>query len=468
MENNFSSDFLESIILKGMLTNRDFLILITSVFEPEYFDDPYVRHTFEFSRDYVNQYSTLPPIEAVIDSSEHSEEVKIKIEEVEANDFDIGQSYEFLLDSANNYLKEKAMKLAIVDSLDDIEDPERRAIVRDRIENALIKDIRIDLGLQYFDELGLRLRRIFSANETRIPTYFDMFDELINGGFPPYTLSVLTAKIHGGKSNTMANFAARQVLHGHNVVVLTLEMSQDAFAQRFDGIYSLMDINKMYITGRDNRRKLMLKLRDVGRTENRGELFIKQYPTGAASVNDFKVYLRELVMRDKVPSIIYVDYINLMKAAYKTDTNLYSSIKRVAEELRALSFEFRCPIVSVSQLNREGFFTTFKEIDFNYIAESMGIPATSDFMALLGIDEESMTYESEIIYKILKSRIGGRVNEINKFFLDSRSLKMYDATEEDLWIADASESGDSRTPLDREARQAEREEQTENRGRRRR
>jgi hypothetical protein len=49
---------------------------------------------------------------------------------------------------------------------------------------------------------------------------------------------------------------------------------------------------------------------------------------------------------------------------------MYEAIKAISEELRALSFEFECPIVSVSQLNREGFYTTFAEIDFNHIAES--------------------------------------------------------------------------------------------------
>jgi len=80
----------------------------------------------------------------------------------------------------------------------------------------------------------------------------------------------------------------------------------------------------------------------------------------------------------------------------------------------------------------------------------MGIPATADFMAILGIDETQMVYESEILYKIVKSRIGGRVGMIDKFYLDKRSLKMYDATELDIWIEDATISGDERNPVNNE------------------
>jgi replicative DNA helicase len=159
--------------------------------------------------------------------------------------------------------------------------------------------------------MGIRLRKIFTATEQRIPTYFPAFDELINGGFPPLTFNVLTAKIHGGKSNTMANFAARQVLNGHNVVLLTLEMSEHAFAQRFDSILTGLDMNRMYLQGKIEV-ELVRRLNEI-KHDNLGQLFIKQYPTGAASILDFRMYLRELQIRDINIDIVYVDYINLMK-----------------------------------------------------------------------------------------------------------------------------------------------------------
>jgi len=441
-----NSDFLERIILKGMITDRDYLTLLSSVFEPEYFDDPSVRHAFSFCKDYVDEYHSIPDKDAIINSSENINELTDAIEEAEQAQFDIAESYPFLLEQTNDYLKEKALKQAIIDSVDEVEDPERRSSIQKRIEDALIKDIKIDLGLDYFGNMRERLRRIFSATEDRIPTYFPAFDEIINGGFPALTFSVFTAKIHGGKSNLMANFAARQVLHGHNVVLLTLEMSQDAFAQRFDSILTGLDMNRMYLST-DYRRRLARGLNEVKDGENLGKLFIKQYPTGAASILDFRMYLRELQIRDIKPDIVYVDYINLMRTAYKNKGSMYEDIKAISEELRALSFEFKCPIISVSQLNREGFYTTFAEIDFNHIAESMGIPATADFMAILGTDENEMIYESEVLYKITKSRIGGLVGTIDKFYLDKRSLKMYDASEMDEWIEDATISGDTRNQI---------------------
>lgn len=443
-----NSNYIEKIILKGMLNSKDFLVLVGSVFEEVFFDDPYIRHSFKFCKEYSEKYNSIPSKDSIINSSEKSKEIKEIIEQVEQIDFDVSKSYEFLLEQANDYLKEKAIKQAIIDSVDDVEIPEKRGIIQKRIENALIKDIKIDLGLNYFDELGARLKRIFTATDDRIPTYFPAFDEVINGGFPSLTLNAIAAKIHGCKSNFMANCASRQLLNGHNVVLLTLEMSEDAFAQRFDSIFTCLDINRMYLS-RKYRIKLQSALKKVKEQENRGKLFIKQYPTGTASILDFRMYLRELQLRDIRIDIVYVDYINLMKTAYKNKGSMYEDIKAICEELRALSFEFKCPFVSVSQINREGFYTSFSELSFNHMAESMGIGSTVDFLTILGTCEQQMVYESEILYKIVKSRIGGRIGEIGKFYLDKRSLKMYDESEIDLWTEDSTISGDSRNTVDK-------------------
>ena len=167
--------------------------------------------------------------------------------EMESTDYDSARNYDWLLENTNEYLKDRAIKRAIVDSVDIIDEGGNVNEIKSLVEEALCKDIKINLGLDYWNQLGERLQRIFTATDHRIPTYFPQLDEYLNGGFSPYTLSVFVARIHGFKSNTMANIISRQVLNGHNVGLCTLEMSEDMFAQRFDAIYSLLDINRIYI-----------------------------------------------------------------------------------------------------------------------------------------------------------------------------------------------------------------------------
>jgi len=441
---NLNPEFLELLMLKSMEIDKLYTITISNAFEKRYFENETIGKIYEFNKNYVSEYKKLPERVLVINSL-NDRDVESTFKEVDCIEFDVSKNYDVLIEQTNIYLKRQAIKKAILDSVDIIEKNEDNELIRQTIEKALTKDLKINLGLNYFEQLKERLVRIFNAvDNNRIPSYFQSLDEIINMGFPPFTLSVFVAKIHGGKSNLMANMAARQVLHGHNPVILTLEMSEDMFAQRFDSIYSLLDINKMYFG--DNKAKLTKRLSKLKSQKNKGQLIIKQFPTGVATIRDFRVFLRELTIRGVMPSIVYVDYINLMKPAILKDGGLYGAGKAISEELRALSFEFGIPFVSVSQLNREGTFVGFEELDFNYISESMGVPATADFMSMMGADEDSLIYESELHNKIVKNRLGGRVGDTWKCYYDTRTLKIYDELEMDLWIGDSEKTGDERTP----------------------
>ena len=83
---------------------------------------------------------------------------------------------------------------------------------------------------------------------------------------------------------------------------------------------------------------------------------------------------------------------------------------------------------------------------------SLGVPATADFMAILGIDQDALVYESELHYKIVKNRMGGRVGEMNKLYYDARSLKLYDSSELDVWIEESKISGDTRNLSEQDRR----------------
>ena len=435
-----NSEFVEQIILKGILKDKKYCFLISRVFETDYFENSDIKLIYDFVSKHLKTYKEIPSNDVIV-SSVKSDTVKNKINNVNnILDFDPVVSYDYLIEQTNEYLKQKAIRHAILESVDIIEKNKDLQLVRDKIENALTKDIKFELGLDYWGELRERLARVFIEDSQRIKTYYPSLDEMLNGGLTPDSLSVLAAITHGGKSIFLANFCARMCLNGKNVVLFTLEMSQDAFAQRFDSIFTKMDINRMYKT-KENQIKLVKKLSQyVNKT---GNLLIKEFPTGSARVLDFRIYLNELEMRGIKPDIIVYDYLNLLKAV-KGGDDLYIKGKNLAEESRALSFEYNVPVLTVTQLNRRALERAFCDYDLDNLSESFAVAATCDFFGAIGIDENDAIYKSEISMKILKNRFGGRIGEILKFYWDQRSLSIYDATELQKWIEDAKVSGDER------------------------
>jgi len=437
------STFFEQCMIKTMLLDNDYAFTVISSFDSDYFDTPGVSSIFTAIKNNVNEFNELPQESIIINSCEDKKDVEKFFKELKSNDYDATKNYEWLLEETNAYLKDKAIKIAITRGVDIIEAGESPQKIRDLVEEALCKDIKIKLGTNYFDDFGARIQRILASDVKRIPSYYPELDEYLNGGFVPYTLNVIGATIHKGKSLFMANMAARQVENGKNVILMSMEMSEDVFSQRFDSIYSKTDINRMYIN-KSIRSHMIKEIAKLKKTDGIGDLYIKEFPTGATDVNTFRKYLRELKMRKVKIDVLYCDYIGIMRPSSGVTGNMYTDGKCVAEELRALSLEFDIPIITAIQINREGSRLDLKELDHNFVAESSGIAATSDFMMFLGDDEDLFTYENEIHYKIIKNRIGGRVGDIKKFYIDTRSLKMYCETEYQVWIDDVKTSNDDR------------------------
>ena len=73
-----------------------------------------------------------------------------------------------------------------------------------------------------------------------------------------------------------------------NVVVISLEMSQDVYAQRFDAHISGGDINGL----RDNSTSIQEKIKKFYADHPKANLFIKEYPPDINDPvdGDFKVY----------------------------------------------------------------------------------------------------------------------------------------------------------------------------------
>jgi len=138
-------------------------------------------------------------------------------------------------------------------------------------------------------------------------------------------------------------------------------------------------------------------------------------------------------LKGKKFDIVLIDYLNLMKPAYKIKDNLYGDLKIITEEVRSLAISNDIPIVSVTQFNREGMKKKLKDMDMTYVGESLGIPATADFMCVLSPDEDN-SVDGQIMYKIVKNRLGGRIGEMSCLYVNDFSLKMFDRYEEEEWI----------------------------------
>jgi replicative DNA helicase len=101
------------------------------------------------------------------------------------------------------------------------------------------------------------------------------------------------------------------------------------------------------------------------------------------------------------PDAIVLDYINLLKGP--TGSSSYEQIKKITEQVRAISYKFECPIITATQLNRSGYNETDPGLES--VGESYGMGATADCVVSIWQREEDAEL-NVINMGMMKNRFG--------------------------------------------------------------
>lgn len=226
-----------------------------------------------------------------------------------------------------------------------------------------------------------------------------------------------------GKSMFMCHFAASVLSMGKNVLYITMEMAEEKIAERIDANLlnaTLDELPKMTAESFTNKIQKLVK-------KTQGKLIIKEYPNSSAHAGHFRALLEELKNKKKFkPDVIIVDYLNICASSRIKFGNgsSYTIVKAIAEELRALAQEYEVPILSATQVNRDGMNSS--DIDLTNTSESIGLPQTVDLMFAL-ISTEELENLNQILVKQLKNRYND-LNYYKRFVvgIDRARMKFYD------------------------------------------
>lgn len=424
---------IEKTILQSLIYNEDYLRKVFPFLKQEYFTDLIDGQLFKTIAAFVNTYNRSPSKEAIEISLQNDRNIGEDTHEqclTELSEYTATDTVnEFLVDETEKFCKDKAVFNAITRSIK-IMDGKDKEVGQDGIpqllQDALAVAFNTNVGHDYFKDAEKRFE-FYNREEERVPFHLNLLNKISKGGVPKKTLTCVLAPTGAGKSLFMTDWASFLVASGFNVLYITAEMAEERIAERNDANLldvALDDLKKM------DKKSFMGRMEKIN-AKTQGRLFIKEYPTSTAHVGHFKSLLNELKIKQKfVPDIIFVDYINIcLSQRYKAggNANSYTIIKATAEELRGLAVENDVPIVTATQVNRNGM--TNSDIDMTDTSESMGLPMSLDlFFALIPTDElEAM---NQIMIKQLKNRFGD-INYFKRFVvgIERSKMRLYDVEE---------------------------------------
>ena len=438
MDLDFSSDILEKLLLKRALVDKKWLGILSSVYDKRWFKVPNIATVMKLIINFYNKYGSIPNtkvISALVQRYiEKSSDQNIKLSEVqsllqEINSLNFNLNDDILTSNLKEFIRRNAFYNSLFDNAELLErSPDNYSKVVDkclenfdRVQKITFSDA--DLGMNYFSQTDQEKHWDYINNpEAKISTGWQGLDHYTNGGLlkSGKMLAVFAGQAGLGKSLFLSNITVNLLKQNLSVVVISLEMSQDVYATRFDAHISNSNINQL----KENQETAIDRIKTFYQKYPKANLFIKEYPPRSIKTADIQNYLENLKNEGHHIDVIVIDYLNLVLPRTKSD-NMYKDGLMVSEELRALSYEFSVPVITATQVNSEGMNN--ESVGMENISESRGIAHTADFIgALYQTDDDR---ENSIInMRIIKNRLGGQVGKVCNFKLNSESLVVSDLT----------------------------------------
>ena len=403
---------MQELFLRFMVSDGDIIARVNNIVQPYMFDRQF-RNVVSFIKDHVNDYNSMPTTEQIEASTQ------VKLEPVE--DFN-DRHVEWFMDEFETFCRHKALEKAILDSTDLLETKDYGTVetkIKEASQIGLVKD----LGLDYYDNPKERLEWI-KNQAGAISTGWQVIDKKLYGGLNRGELTFFAGGSGAGKSLFLQNLALNWSQSGLNVVLISLELSEQLCSMRLDSMISGYGTSEVM----KNIEDVDLKVRTKGK--GAGRLRVKQLSNGI-NANDIQSFLREYEIQSgvKVDAVV-IDYLDLMMPVSKrvNPGDLFIKDKYVSEELRNLAVEWNVLMVTASQLNRGAV----EEIEFDHHHIAGGISKIQTADNVIGIfTSNAMRERGRYQLQFMKTRSSSGVGTKVDLKISPETLRIEDLDEDD-------------------------------------
>lgn len=334
-------------VLTSLITDRQFTSQIYDILSSDYFENSALKWLVERSLQYFGEYRLLPTLEVFkvqisnlekgsLLQSETISTLKEVFKSIESSDL------QYIKSTTLDFCKNQEIKKAILDSVDLLKSGKYDEI-KSRVDSALKKGSNTNLGLDYLLDIDSR----YSVEEElkRIPTGWTIIDDMIGGGFPLGKFGLIMGGLGAGKSWGLIHLGAHALKKGYNVLHYTLELDERYVAWRYDSTLTGIGLDDLKFHLPDIKKRL-------GKYD--GQLLIKEFPTKSVSLNGIRSHCDKVSMLTKKPSIVLMDYLDLLKIVGKRDTRKDEDLQELYEEFRGFCGEYDVAGWSATQSNRGG------------------------------------------------------------------------------------------------------------------
>lgn len=389
----------QKLLMSYLISDQELFVKVAPILETKYFD-PSIKSGMTFLKQYFEDYKAPPTAEQM--RAEVGLDVAVRPTMTRAEQ-------QYAADQIETFCRNKGMEHAILSCpalLAEGKFGEIEAVMKGAVTISLQRNI----GTDYFEDPELRLNRL-SLNNKPTPTGFITLDEHLGGGINRKEMIIFAAPPGVGKSLTMANLSKNLLRQSLNVVYISLELSEEIVAKRFDSMFS--GISQIDILKNITKTSIAIKKQ----AESNGNLTIKRMPESTTNANHIRAYLKEFeITKGYLPDAVVIDYMDLMCSNQQISAeNQFIRDKFISEELRSIANEYNLMMITASQLNRGSQqLESMDDLSQAHIAGGISKVNTTDNLVAI-MQNAAMKARSEMLFKLLKTRSSSGVG--NQFMM---------------------------------------------------
>lgn len=396
-------DYFEKIVIYNSIYDQEYLETILDHVSPSYFKDKNISIVVDVLKQYYIENKKVPnlsELKAHLVNQEQKEALKNVAYMFPSLDTKYDKSV--LYKNTEKFLREKAVLSTVLDTSVDVHSGkiDSNKILK-KFEYACGISLSDNIGFDYLEDIDKHCSDLQQVFKT-VSTGWKWLDKHLGGGFMAEgrALYVFFGVTNVGKSIFLGNIATNILNQDKTVVLISMEMPEQVYAKRISAQLSKIPCDDLKLQVDPLKRFInQYKVRN-----KRSKLIIKEFAPKSVTVLNLKSYINKLISKGIKPDAIIIDYINLV-APPTNGLGSYESIKQITEGIRALSYDFACPVISATQANRAAVGEA--QPDMGKTGESMGLSHTVD--AQMSIWTQEGDSDLGIIHMgIEKNRFGPR------------------------------------------------------------
>jgi replicative DNA helicase len=398
-DENPNKTMYEELLIQYIFNDSDVREKILPYLNPDVFSSYIHSQIIKEAQEFMEKYQTFPKV-SELKISINREDVYNKL--ISIMNIDSSQyGKEFILSELEEFYRKSLLCNVIMDASETMDkDSCNFSDYPDKMREALAFSFSNEIGTSFVEDCD----KIYDAlhnKDSVISTGIKALDNYTDGGAHEKSLNLIMGGTNIGKSLILCGMSVNFLLQNKNVLYISLEMSEEKITERILANMFDIDLNQLKMID----KKTFIRKHASVVNGLKSNFVTIQYGAKTINSNRIRSILKELkIKKNFVPDVLVVDYLGLMTTNNKTkDSNSYSEMKSISEELRSVAVEENLIVWSAVQTNRNGIKSA--ELDLTDIADSIGTAATADLIIGVSITDE-MREAGRYIWMLLKNRYG--------------------------------------------------------------